>query len=159
MHRLANIYIYLNQKKKIISSRLSLALNFTFVNAFSIFLRTRDVINISRLIFQLTIDRDAIWIGRNTANIYRDTSQSIIDISRRIDVNSFISLSIKIEDTEYIPGQIKLCAIGRCVVVNQSKVLSYNFHYWYVHLIIYVYCHNKCTTLLLFKPLGTRVKC
>ena len=86
-------------------------------------------------------------------------SQCIIDISRRIDVNSFISLSIKIEDTEYIPGQIKLCAIGRCVVVNQSKVLSYNFHYWYVHLIIYVYCHNKCTTLLLFKPLGTRVKC
>ena len=43
------------------------------------FLRTRDVINKSRLIFRLTIywhiDRDAIWIGRDAANIYRDASR------------------------------------------------------------------------------------
>ena len=50
------------------------------------------VINKSRLIFRLTIDRDAIWIGRDVANIYRDTSRRIIDIWKHIDVNSFVSL-------------------------------------------------------------------
>ena len=53
---------------------------------------------------------------------------------------------------------MKLYTIGQCEVVNQDKVLGYNFHYWYVHLIIYVYFHNICTTIVLFKPLGTRVK-
>ena len=53
---------------------------------------------------------------------------------------------------------MKLYTIGQCEVVNQDKVLGYNFYYWYVHLIIYVYFHNVCTTILLFKPLGTRVR-
>ena len=44
------------------------------------------------------------------------------------------------------------------VTLSINKVLSYNFHYWYVHSIIYDYFHNICTTILLFKPLGTRVK-
>ena len=76
-----------------------------------------------------------------------------------ITVNSFISQINKIEDTEFTPGQIKLYAIGWCVVVNQNKVLGYNPYYWCIHSIIYFYCHNVCTTILLFKPLGTRVKC
>ena len=38
------------------------------------------------------IDRDAIWIGCNVANIYRDALRRIIDQLRRIDVNSFISV-------------------------------------------------------------------
>ena len=32
----------------------------------------KTVINKSRLIFRLTIDRDAIWIDRDAANIYRN---------------------------------------------------------------------------------------
>ena len=83
------------------------------------------------------IGRDASWIGRDAVIIGRAAS-------RRNDVDSF-------------SRQTNLYTIGQCEVVNQDKVISYNFHYGYVHFLIYVYFHNVCTMKLLFKPLGTRV--
>ena len=41
--------------------------------------------------------------------------------------------------------------------VNQSKPSGHYLYHWSVITIIYVYFHNVCTTILLFKPLGTRV--
>ena len=43
-------------------------------------------------------------------------------------------------------------AIGWCEAVIQNKVLSYNFYYWCIHSIIYVYCHNKCTNIYYLNP-------
>ena len=43
-------------------------------------------------------------------------------------------------------------------IVNQSKPSSQYLYHWSVNTIIYVYFHNICTTILLFKPLGTRVR-
>ena len=44
------------------------------------------------------------------------------------------------------------------VVVNHTGLIACNSYYWYVIVMIYVYFHNICTTILLFKPLGTRVR-
>ena len=51
-----------------------------------------------------------------------------------------------------------LVDVYMCVVVNHTGLIACNSYYWYVIVMIYVYFHNICTTILLFKPLGTRDK-
>ena len=122
----------------------------TFWNACSIFISNRDVMYLSGNQYSLRIPSvgDRYTLVEDRKSLCRGPVPLLKDWYCPSNTCSFT----------WMDWIVKYW-IGWWITVSQSKSLGHYLYHWSVDTIMYVYFHNVCTTILLFKPLGTRASC